>query len=1110
MAEPFDVSIWKARIAAWWREAVPDLPGTMARLGVQTTYGMLAASALLPVVVAHASNPDPATAALAIVLSNVGTNLLANLAQKDYDEASAARKAEQEINECPHLRLEYQQMLAALDVVTAAQQALGEQWSGFESQLRQELARMNGGVRVNASGSASVFWNVSTSGGDLVGHDQWQSGERSALGSFEHSLVWTGDLNLVLQKPSTLELEQLLATIMHAVLKGQANVQAHQDYRRTTVTAAGSPTVILSEQTADGLAQAAAGQRDELAYLTALRVHPRYGSWSTQFVPLAGWLSLPPDAHPEFRLLEGAREGGQIQIKRTPVRDVTEALQQHPAVVLTGKPGAGKTTQLYKLALDAARQWCETRAGKIPLFVPLADYRGYPSPQAMVQTVWHNRVGTDNLEERLRQGQLLLLGDSLNEMPAQDEEDYRERTRAWRRFVDDWPGNWVVFTCRKLDYSALLGLPEVQIQDLDNTQTQEFLHKYVPDIATWMWDRLQNDPLLELVRTPYHLAMLAHVISCDQQWPANRAALFDRFVACLLDREKRRGHRRWIDERAQRKALRELAESMQPMGKETTRLPVGKALARLPTEVDVSGVACQTPPQDVLDLALAATLLDKEGLGSENEEVRFYHHQLQEFFAAEALWERWKHGEDLRQRWFQPRSVAEMPDPGPLGPFEPLPAPPATRWEEPTILAAGLADDPAKFVTAVQGVNPVLAARCLVEAGIARDTAVVESAQEALLKEISNPQVHVRTRIAAGEALGRLGDPRLREITVSGHRVLLPSLVHVSAASFQIGSTRWQVALVRLRGFTLHDEVPRHTVRLPEFHVGMFPVTNAEFACFVDTGGYRDERHWRTESARAWLHGKTAESEMVKELMQLWRDLKQDPSGLRRLAPTERDAAAWKQVLQMEETEMQTLSSKTYAERPRDRPAHADDERFNNPSQPVVGVTWFEACAYCNWLDEQIRAADTPLEALGTPLLDEDHVVRLPTEAEWEAAARAPHAWVYPWGDRWDPNRANTYEGHVLRTTPVGMYSQGTTPAGAHDLSGNVLEWTQSLYRPYPTRSKDGRNEPSASGARMLRGGSWYHSKDLARSAFRYRKIPDFWCGFVGFRVVFSLANPEF
>jgi len=1109
MAEPFDISVWKARIAAWWREASVDLPGSMTRLGMQTAYGMLAASALLPVVVAHASNPDPATAALAIVLSNVGANLVANLAQKDYDEANAARKAEQEINEHPALRAEYQQMLAALNVLATAQQALGERWSGFESQLRQELAQIGGGVRVDARGSSSVFWNVSAAG-DVAGHDQLTGGDRAAVGAFERSFVWTGDLNLVLQKPSALELEQLLATIMNAILKGQANVQAHQGYRRTTVAAAGSPTVILSEQTADGLAQAAAIRGDELAYLSALRVHPRYGPWSTQFVPLAGWLTTPPEAHPEFRLLEGTREGGQLQIRRIPLQDLAEALRRYPAIVLLGKPGAGKTTQLYKLALDAARQWCETRAGKIPLFVPLAEYRGYASPQAMVEDLWRRYVGTASLNERLRHGQLMLLCDSLNEMPAHDEEDYKQRAQTWRRFVEAWPGNQVVFACRRLDYSAPLGLPEVEILDLDDARMQEFLHNYVPEQAAWVWDRLQKDPLLELVRTPYHLAMLAHVISCDQQWPANRAALFDRFVSCLLDREKGRGHRRWIDERAQRKALRQLAETMQPMG-EGTRLPVGEALKRLPLRVDLSGVTFETPPQDILDLALAATLLDKEGLGSEHEQVRFYHHQLQEFFAAEALWERWKHGEDMSQRWFQPRSVAEMPDPGPLGPFEPLPAPPATRWEEPTILAAGLADDPAKFVTAVQGVNPVLAARCLTEAGIARETAVVEAAQEALLQEISNPQVHVRARIAAGETLGQLDDPRFREITVSGRRVRLPPLVRVTAASVQIGSTRWQAALLRLRGFTLaHDEVPRHTVRLPEFYVGMYPVTNAEFACFVDAGGYRDKRHWRTESARAWLRGETGESEVVKKLMQTWRDLKQDPSRLRRFAPTERDAAAWKQLLQMEETEAQTLLTKSYTERPRDRPAYADDERFNNPSQPVVGVTWFEACAFCNWLDEQIRAADTPLDALGIPLLDEDQVVRLPTEAEWETAARAPPAWVYPWGNRWNPNRANTYEGHVLRTTPVGIYSQGTTLAGAHDLSGNVWEWMQSLYKPYPTRSKDGRNEPSASGSRVLRGGSWSDSQGDARCAFRYWSIPVSWRDGVGFRVVFSLANPEF
>ena len=78
--------------------------------------------------------------------------------------------------------------------------------------------------------------------------------------------------------------------------------------------------------------------------------------------------------------------------------------------------------------------------------------------------------------------------------------------------------------------------------------------------------------------------------------------------------------------------------------------------------------------------------------------------------------------------------------------------------------------------------------------------------------------------------------------------------------------------------------------------------------------------------------------------------------------------------------------------------------------------------------------------------------------------------WVYPWGNRWAADRANTWEGHVLRPNPVGAYPDGVTREGLHDLSGSVWEWTASLYKPYPYRADDGRDDAEAEG---LARGAW-------------------------------------
>ena len=140
-----------------------------------------------------------------------------------------------------------------------------------------------------------------------------------------------------------------------------------------------------------------------------------------------------------------------------------------------------------------------------------------------------------------------------------------------------------------------------------------------------------------------------------------------------------------------------------------------------------------------------------------------------------------------------------------------------------------------------------------------------------------------------------------------------------------------------------------------------------------------------------------------------------------------------------------------------------DQRRFTN--RPVIGVSWFEAMAYAAWLDARLRDIGE---------LPPDCYLRLPTEAEWEKAARSADACRYPWGNEdWCDQWANIRESGIGHATPVGMFSDGATPAGIADMAGNVREWTHSLYRDYPYAPCDGRNDPGSQGPRVLRGGSW-------------------------------------
>jgi formylglycine-generating enzyme required for sulfatase activity len=150
-------------------------------------------------------------------------------------------------------------------------------------------------------------------------------------------------------------------------------------------------------------------------------------------------------------------------------------------------------------------------------------------------------------------------------------------------------------------------------------------------------------------------------------------------------------------------------------------------------------------------------------------------------------------------------------------------------------------------------------------------------------------------------------------------------------------------------------------------------------------------------------------------------------------------------------------------------------------NHPVVLVTWEDAMAYAAWAKK-----------------------RLPTEAEWELAGRGLKGRRYPWGDEFLSGSCNCQEARTGGTTPVGAFSpQGDTPEGLVDMLGNVWEWTNSLYRPYPYTANDGRESRQAAGFRVLRGASWLNDTTLTHCMARLDGDFQFYNN-VGFRCVVS------
>lgn len=804
-----------------------------------------------------------------------------------------------------------------------------------------------------------------------------------------------------------------------------------------------------------------------------------------------------------LKLLDMVRSEHSLQFKEQTEEytDLREVLADIPerAMVLLGAPGCGKSTLLRRLQLDDAQDRLADGGDRVSLFVSLGAYpldkdpaKDAPRPLDWLKAQWRRQApDLPDLETLLRDKRVLLLLDALNEMPHRNADDFRERVEQWRCFLrDDFPpGNRAVFSCRSLDYSETLSVKDdldvrqVRVQPLTPEQIEEFLHLYAADHAADAWGEIRDDRrLLELYGTPYFLKLLTDQLEYDPRVANERAALFTGFVRRALEREiagrhplfmhdgvleardrERINQRTWADAHdlpARGPLIPRLAALAYAM-QEQERLAGSDGKQVLVPLDDALALLAHPRAADLLKAGEQLAVLDEE---RRTDQVRFFHQLLQEYFAARQL--RQQPAEAARlaaSEWRADRIKPSLADKlATLQDFEPLPLPDPTGWEETAILAASMAADPDAFVLGLVEANLALAGRCaaaLSATNRAKPTTIAEL-QRRLVERSRDPEADLRARIAAAYALGELGDPRFERRRGPEGEYLLPPLVPIEGGTYPIGSGEWM----------FDNEAPVHGVEIDAFAIARFPVTNAEWHCFMDAGGYDDERWWETAAAQRWRR-----RQWIQRIEALQREGR----------ITSRQAEDWENYGLMPDAEFEAMLKGWYRSG-RIEPEHWNDPAYNHPSQPVVGICWHEARAYCAWLSHQTGQK-----------------YRLPTEAEWEATARGAGTRSYPWGGKFDSARCNTFESHIRGTTPVGVFPGGDTPEGLSDMAGNVWDWTSTAYHQYPYKADATREDPKdAVVRRVVRGGSWRDGRDYARSACRFGAVSLARVNLLGFRLV--------
>jgi HEAT repeat protein len=480
----------------------------------------------------------------------------------------------------------------------------------------------------------------------------------------------------------------------------------------------------------------------ETQYLNSLIAELESRRGVLEYVALAAESDSPPEVRPKpqpddewgFAELVDTSESlvdtlsatptSDVAIQRVPLRSIAEAVEKHARFVLVGEPGAGKTTTIRRLALDAARKRLKNpRTAPLPMILYLPQWGDEATPLDFVCAKWPFETDPVGL---LQSSDVLLYLDGLNEMGSQGVERAR-LLEAW--FASDQAPKRVIITCRAGDYQGelkLAALPTVLAQELDELQIRQFATNYLKEKAGGFLARLMPDhqreqtrALSRLARNPYMLGALTYLYenSPSGDLPRNPGALFQRLARALWKREEGRGTTEGISFEQAEAAFAKLAFAMIDDDR--------------PIDVPLPYALTQLGSDSLLRIGLNASFVTVTG-----SNLRFYHQLMQEYFAAV----------HLAQVGVEKR--VEPPT------FNRYGSRRAGKWDQAIIALSGISQNVEAVLSQVAAATPWLALRCI-ESGLT----LTETTRNTLLPQLQRALHHknVSIRREAAEAIATFG-----------------------------------------------------------------------------------------------------------------------------------------------------------------------------------------------------------------------------------------------------------------------------------------------------------------------------------------------------------------